>query len=77
MLLFSGPRVSPRYLNTNVGTHPGDVRWDLVPGKGPFLKDINIQDLTALIAGQTGFPPMLGGKGTVKAFNGPVCPWPP
>ncbi len=63
-----------RYLGTNVGTHTADVRWDLVPGKGILPTDINIQDLTALIVGTSGFPPMLGGA---KAFNGPACPWPP
>jgi YVTN family beta-propeller protein len=63
-----------RYLGTDVGTNPGDVRWDLVPGKGLFTTDINIQDLTALIAGPTGYPPMLGGA---RAFGGPACPWPP
>jgi hypothetical protein len=38
-----------------------------------FDAKVNI-DLTALIAGASGFPPMLGG---VKAFNGPACPWAP
>ena len=55
-------------MDTNVGTHPGDIRWDIVPGRGLLAKDINIQDLTALIAGDTGNPPMLGGN---HAFNGP------
>ncbi|MCH8815339.1 MAG: PD40 domain-containing protein [Chloroflexi bacterium] len=63
-----------KYFGTDVGTNPGDVRWDLYPGKGPFLTDINIQDLTALLVGLRGFPPMLGG---VRAFGGPVCPWAP
>jgi hypothetical protein len=60
-----------------LSTSPGDsgynVRWDLVPGATfPFTKHINITDLTALFAGPTGYPPMLGG---VRAFGGPVCPW--
>jgi len=57
--------------NTNVGTNPGDFRWDLVPGAGPFLFEINIADLVNLIIVS---PQMLGG---VKAFNGPPCPSPP
>jgi hypothetical protein len=65
---FLGPI---RHLNTNVGDNPGNIRWDLAPGKGPFTKDINVQDLTSLLAVS---PPMLQG---VRAFNGPVCPWPP
>jgi hypothetical protein len=63
-----------RYFGTNVGTNPADVRFDLTPGPGALLMDINLLDLTALIAGSTGNPPMLGG---VRAFSGPVCPWPP
>ena len=63
-----------RYFNTDVGTNPGDVRWDLVPGPGIFSDDINILDFTAMIAGASGAPPMLG---SVRAFNGPECPWAP
>ncbi len=62
-----------RYVGSNTGTSPGDVRWDIMPGKGVFSTDVNVSDLTALIAGASGSPPMLGG---VRAFNGPVCPWP-
>ncbi len=62
-----------RYAGTNLGNHRADVRFDLAPGKAPFITDINIQDLTALLAGSSGNPPMLGG---VRAFNGPQCPWP-
>ncbi len=50
------------------------MRWDLTPGKGVFLTDINIQDLTAMLAGPSGNPPMLGGT---RAFGGPVCPYAP
>jgi len=62
---------SPRYLGTDVGTNPGDVRWDLMPGAGIFPDDINIQDLTVLIVTT---PPMLEGP---RAFNGPPCPYAP
>jgi hypothetical protein len=62
-------------LNKSPGDTGYNVRWDLVPGATfPFTKHINITDLTALFAGSTGYPPMLGG---VRAFGGPVCPWPP
>ena len=62
--------VPVRYFGTDVGTNPGDVRWDLTPGKGVFLTDINIQDITAMLVGPSGYPPMLGGA---KAFGGPAC----
>jgi hypothetical protein len=63
-----------KYLGTNVGTAPGDGRWDVVPGKGTFATDINIQDLGALLNGRTGNPPMLDGS---RALDGLACPWPP
>ena len=63
-----------RYFGTNIGANPGDVRWDLVPGPGITLTDINVTDVLALVAGPSGNPPMLGG---VRAFGGPACPWPP
>lgn len=64
-----------KYFRTDVGTNPGDVRWDLRPGKQmPFAFDIDLPDLVALIAGDSGNPPMLNGA---KAFGGPPCPWPP
>lgn len=59
-----------RYLGTDVGTNPGDGRWDLVPGPGVFSTDINVHDLTTLIAGTTGNPPMFGGA---RALGGPAC----
>jgi hypothetical protein len=65
---FLGP---VRHLNTDVSENPGNVRRDIVPGKGIFPKDINLNDLTSLLAL---YPPMFGG---VRAFNGPTCPWPP
>ncbi len=60
-----------RRLDNSIGSANYDRRWDLVPGKGLFATDINIQDLTALI---TLSPPMLNGQ---KAFNGPQCPQAP
>jgi hypothetical protein len=60
-----------RYLNTNVGTQSGDLRWDLVPGAGIFPLSINVEDIVNLVVVA---PPMLGG---VRAFNGPSCPFPP
>jgi hypothetical protein len=60
-----------RYLGTDVGTNPGDVRWDLVPGKGIFSTDINIQDLTLLIVTA---PPMFEGP---RAFGAGPCPYAP
>jgi hypothetical protein len=63
-----------RYFGTDVGTNPSDVRFDLVPGPGFFPDDININDLTALLAGGTGFPAMLGYG---RAFNGAECPFAP
>jgi len=60
-----------RYFNTDVGAHNGDIRWDILPGSGGLSKDINVQDLGALIAL---YPPMFGG---VRAYSGPSCPWGP
>jgi len=57
-----------RYYNSNVGTRPGDRRWDLAPGSGFMTKDINIQDISTLLS----VPPMLG----KRALGGPYCPWP-
>jgi hypothetical protein len=62
------------YMHKNVGTYPGDVRWDISPGKGMFPTDINIQDLTTMLVGNSGGPPMVGGQ---RVFNGPACPYPP
>jgi hypothetical protein len=65
-----GSFVAPvRYINTDVGTHPGDVRWDISAGSGPSSSDINIQDLGVLVVVR---PPFFGG---VRALNGPICPW--
>jgi len=56
-----------RHLNTNVGDNPGNVRWDIVPGKGVFTTDINVTDLISLV---TVKPPLFSG---VRAFNGLPC----
>jgi hypothetical protein len=45
-------------------------RWDLIPGPGIFANYIAINDVTALLAGSSGNPPMFGG---VRAFMGPLC----
>jgi hypothetical protein len=59
-----------RRLDTTPAALNYSRRWDLVPGPGLFATWININDLTALLAGTSGFPPMFSGA---KAFNGPVC----
>ena len=58
-------------LNTSPGDTNFNSRWDLVPGKNGFPTFIALNDLTALIAGGTGFPAMFGGS--TKAYNGPAC----
>lgn len=60
-----------RYIDTDVGTNPGDARWDVQPGAtSVFHSDINVTDMTAIILRQT---PMLDGQ---RAYGGPDCPWP-
>jgi hypothetical protein len=59
-----------RRLDTGPGPGAFDARWDLDPGPGVLGTWINIADLTTLLAGPTGFPPMLGGT---RAFDGPAC----
>ena len=56
-----------RHLNTNVGDNPGNVRWDIVPGKGVFSTDINVEDLISLIVMR---PAMFSGA---RAFNWEAC----
>jgi pimeloyl-ACP methyl ester carboxylesterase len=63
-----------RRINTDVGTTPGDRRWDLAPGAGMLGADINVADMSVLITGATANPPMLL---RTRAFNGPACPWAP
>ena len=62
-----------RYLGQDVGTDPGDVRFDLIPGS-TVGADIAITDLAALTTCATGSPPMLNGA---RALSGPPCPTPP
>ena len=62
-----------RRLDANPGNPGYSSRWDLVPGKGVLATWINVNDLTALIAGSTGSPQMFGGA---KALNGPSCTGP-
>ena len=59
----------PKKLNTSPGGPGFNSRWDLTPG-GSGGNWIVLQDLTALVAGPTAYPPMFGGA---KAFNGPTC----
>ena len=56
-----------RIINTSPGDAAYNKRWDLLPGAGPFAKDINVADITNLV---TVAPDMFGG---VRAFNGPTC----
>lgn len=59
-----------RRLDTIPGDLGHDSRWDLRPGPvfGPYW--IWIGEVTILLAGATGFPPMLEGE---RAFGGPAC----
>lgn len=56
-----------RHFNTSPGQTGYDVRWDIVPGRGGFTYDINLQDLASVV---TSRPPMYEGE---KAFGGPAC----
>jgi uncharacterized protein YkwD len=56
-----------RRLDTSPGDADFDARWDLVPGKGIFEDNINLQDLTTVILTE---PPMFGGQ---RAYGGPSC----
>jgi CSLREA domain-containing protein len=64
---------APRKLDKNPGETGFDSRWDLVPGRGILGKFININDLTALVNGTTGNPPMFN---NTRAFD-KVCPFAP
>src|SRR5207302_6392253 len=60
-----------RRLDKSPGDPRFDKRWDLVPGRGVLATFINIQDLTALLSGLSGYPPMFNGA---KAFgSGMAC----
>jgi len=63
----------PRRLDKNPGEAGFDSRWDLAPGVGAFAKFINISDITALLNGTTGNPPMFN---NTRAY-GKTCPLPP
>ena len=66
--------LGPAYrLNTKPGNANYNMRWDLVPGPTIGLNWIQLNDLTALLGGASGLPPMFGGA---KAFNGPLCTGP-
>ncbi|HET9477224.1 MAG TPA: hypothetical protein VFP63_07030 [Dehalococcoidia bacterium] len=62
-----------RRLDTSPGNPNFNSRWDINPGRGIFANMIVVSDLTALIAGSSGFPAMFSGA---KAFNGPTCTGP-
>jgi hypothetical protein len=63
----------PRKLDKNPGEAGFNSRWDLVPGRGILGKFININDITALVNGTTGNPPMFN---NTRAFD-KVCPFAP
>jgi hypothetical protein len=67
---------APRKYQTNPGALGFNPRWDLVPGRSGLTTWIALNDISNLVAGPGGSPPMLGG---VKAFGnpGPMCPWAP
>jgi hypothetical protein len=70
---FIGP---VRRLDTDLGAYSDNNRWDLIPGPGVFVNDVNIADLTALFNGAPGsgaYPPMFGGQ---RAWER-ECPLPP
>jgi hypothetical protein len=63
-----------RHFEKSPGDFGFDARWDIKPGDGGLPpKYINILDVTTLVAGPTGNPPMLNGA---RAF-GRDCPLPP
>jgi hypothetical protein len=62
-----------RRYDRSPGEEGYDPRWDLAPGPGQLIEYINLLDVTALVSGTTGFPPMFGGA---RAF-GQTCPFPP
>jgi hypothetical protein len=62
-----------RRLDTSPPAAAFSPRWDLTPGTSGFGKHINILDVTTLLGGKTGNPPMFG---NTRAF-GKVCPLAP
>jgi hypothetical protein len=71
--ITSGPPLNLRRLDKNPGQAGYDARWDLTPGRGALAAWINIQDITTLLSGAQGNPPMFS---NTRAF-GKVCPLPP
>ena len=70
VLDFTSYLAPVRRLGTDLAALPGNERWDLAPGKGPFSTDINVTDLLSVV---TNSPSWNGGA---RAFNGPPCPGP-
>ena len=68
---FTSP--PPSKFNSIPPGPPYNARWNLW-SVGPSTNKIDLQDITALVTGSRDKPPMFGG--TVKAFNGPICPYP-
>ena len=63
--------LSPRRLDPVPGDANFSARWDIQPGAGIFGPAwINVADISALLGGTSGNPPMLGFS---KAFDGPLC----
>jgi hypothetical protein len=60
-----------RRLDTSPGDPGYDGRWDVVPGNSGQAKDINSVDYNYV----ANFAPAM--LGSVRAHNGPPCPWPP
>jgi len=62
-----------RRFDTSPGHPLFNSRWDISPGKGGLVQWINILDVTTLVSGPTGNPPMFNGA---RAFE-KNCPLPP
>jgi hypothetical protein len=62
-----------RRLDTSPPNPNFSARWDLAPGNSGLGAHINIVDITTLLGGPTGNPPMFG---NTRAF-GKTCPFPP
>jgi hypothetical protein len=68
-----GTFVAPvRRLGTGPGHDEFSERWDTVPGSVVGAA-INVEDIAALVAGPSGYPPMFGG---LRAYGNP-CPYAP